>query len=192
MEHAGFWRRSAAGTIDSILLLILLFVLDNILILNFFYKNIFCQTLIFFYYVGMTSTKYQGTIGQILFKVKIGDLEGNKLSSLQSSIRYLLCALPSFPFIVYTSLPQTIAFGSKLETIAAEFESKIQTLSENQGNALIENLMKTPEVALQIQYFATVLLIMLISCIIWTLPIAFTKQKTGIHDLIARQRAFKR
>lgn len=192
MEYAGFWRRGATIMIDTVLMIAFLFVLEKVFKLDFFYKNLIYQPFCLLYYAGMTAKHYQGTIGQIFLKVKIGDLSGNKLSPMQSTVRYILCGLPSIPLAIYISLPQTIYFASKLETIAAGIESKAKTLSQNQISAEIVDLIKTPEVAMHIQYFLTFTAIMLIGSIIWTLPIAFTKQKTGIHDLIAQQRAFKR
>lgn len=181
MEYAGFWRRSLAGTIDCVFFVILYFVLDSLLKTDFFYINMTYQAICILYYVGMTTTQYQGTIGQIFLKVKIGDLHGNRLSLIQSIIRYILCALPAWPLIIYISLPKSV-----------EIQSKLEALTNNQAQEEMVKFIQTPEFTTYLAYSGIFTGIMLIGGLIWMLSIGFSKQKAGIHDLIARQRAFKK
>ncbi|NCT40658.1 MAG: RDD family protein [Alphaproteobacteria bacterium] len=178
MVYAGFWRRNIALTIDTVIFCCVVFALDSMISYNFFILNLFYQAICLLYFVGLTASPKQGTIGQGVMKIKVGDLYGEVLSPLQSLIRYIAWGLPFWPLVLYTSMPSTDAMLAKFDAISTNPE-------------LIEGLLKTPETDAYMQMLGLTGVIMFVGSLIWYLPILFTKEKTGIHDLVCKQRVFK-
>ena len=89
MQYAGFWKRTLASIIDSvitstgsILILLLLILLCNSekqysIALTIWY--ILAVVIVWLYYTLMESSAYQGTVGKIFLGIKVTDLNGHKI-----------------------------------------------------------------------------------------------------------------
>lgn len=181
MEYSGFWHRAAAITLDTILFIILFFVLNFLMSDSLFYFNLIYQIICAFYSIGLTASKHQGTIGQKALKIKVTDIKGNAISLYASSLRYVLWMLPAWPVIVFASLPSSIQKAKVLEKTSAEYTDP--EIFAQQIEALgLDSFMAT---------FSFLSIIAILGGIVWMLAIGLTKEKTGIHDLICKQRVIK-
>ena len=103
-EYGGFWIRFVAYLIDSIILYFAFSLLVFIFTGDLFYQskidpmafgkdywlitssNVILSLL---YFVGMESSKYQASLGKMVFGLKVIDLEGQRLTPLRALGRYL-------------------------------------------------------------------------------------------------------
>lgn len=178
MNYAGFWRRSIAASLDTIVLVGIYALLDALTTLEFTTLSMVYYLLMSAYYTAMTSSKYQGTLGQMIMSAKIGDIARYRLSIQQSLVRYILFILPSLPIIYYTISPASNELLSTLQ--------QLETLPPEE----LQSYITSPVVIEQTGQLTLFITITSILSLIWFLPIAFTKEKTGLHDLISKQRAF--
>ncbi|MBL4804259.1 MAG: RDD family protein [Alphaproteobacteria bacterium] len=181
VRYAGFWRRTGAIMIDSILFIIIYFGIDMVLGDNFFYASVLYQALCAIYYIGLTASPMQATLGQKLLSVKIGTLTGEGINVLQSLFRYFMWVLPAWPLIVYTSLPSTGDITTKM--------TGFDLTTDEAGAAL--DFMNSPEVQSFMMVNGILTMIAAVGGIIWCISIAVSEQKAGIHDLVCKQRAFR-
>lgn len=113
MEYAGFWRRFAAWIIDNIIIFAGSFVIGFIIgfisemtlpNLDEVTKNSITYTLGFIvgfvvpwlYYALMESSSKQATLGKMALKIKVTDLNGNRVSFGRASARYWSKLLSGF------------------------------------------------------------------------------------------------
>jgi uncharacterized RDD family membrane protein YckC len=89
-HYAGFLQRAIAAIIDSLIIgnvgrLVggMIFSPEDIKLAGL------SAILGWLYYALMESSKYQGTIGKMFLKIKVTDLDGNKINFLKASIRHL-------------------------------------------------------------------------------------------------------
>lgn len=181
MAYAGFWRRNFAITLDLIPFTILMLVLTHLVGDNFFLVNLLYQPICAAYFIFLTSSSQQGTFGQRILKLQIANKDGSKLSILQSVLRYLVWFAPGWPVILYSSLPQ---YGHIMDRLGD------QSFAETNPEEYL-NYLTTPDVQSFVLVSGILTGVLIIGGLIWMLPMAFTKEKTGIHDLICKQRAFK-
>jgi len=178
MNYAGFWRRSIAASLDTIVFFGVYALLEAFTNLSFTNVNAIYYCIMTCYYILMTTSKYQATLGQMIMNIKVGDIARYKLSLAQSSLRYILFILPALPIMFYTIHPsadQMMATFEQLENVPPE-ELESYIMSSETMDEMSRFFM---------MFFATCIL-----SLVWFLPIAFTKEKTGLHDLISKQRAF--
>jgi uncharacterized RDD family membrane protein YckC len=113
VEYAGFWRRFAAWIIDSIIVtvgsLIIGFIIGLILgiaLINLdeITKDSIIYTVSFIvgfiipwlYFALMESSDKQATLGKMTLKIKVTDLDGNRISFGRASARYWSKLLSGF------------------------------------------------------------------------------------------------
>lgn len=90
-NYAGFWIRLVAHFIDSVVLLIGLFIL---LLPTMFFEstetmlNLFSILFVFAYYVLMETSPLQGTLGKVAVGIKIVNETDDRISYGQSIGRY--------------------------------------------------------------------------------------------------------
>lgn len=172
MAYAGAGLRILAQYIDSFIIGII--ILPIVLTTEYLGYSSAVFSILFFgvlvlYFSIPTSSSLQATLGQYFLKIRIGTLKGSKLSIKESISRSVI-------FII----PMVILF------IGLQYSNKTLTLAEE---------IELTSAADSSFYYMISFLIGMIGYVfytIWYLPIAFTKEKTGIHDLICKQRAFKR
>ena len=106
VKYAGFWRRVLAGLIDVIvavsMLLIILVVLVVLLMESGYllyesplFWNFFTLVYFWLYQALLESSARQGTVGQIVAKIRITTTEGKRVSFLRSSVRFFSSILSS-------------------------------------------------------------------------------------------------
>lgn len=89
VEYAGFKKRLFAAIIDVILVLIISRFLKIFLPLIMFQLNDIISVLTgWIYFAGMECSAYQATVGKIALKIEVTDLDGNRISFVQATIRY--------------------------------------------------------------------------------------------------------
>ncbi len=182
MKYAGFWRRTSAITIDTVIFVCIYFALEMAMSTSFFYTNLVYQALCAIYYIGMTASPIQGTIGQKALNIKIGTLTGDALNVLQSIYRYIMWVLPAWPMIIYTSLPSYGQFLDRMEEIDPSVDNM------NAGADL--DFMASPEFQQFILMNSLVFGLASIGGLIWAIVIGVHEQKAGVHDMACKQRAF--
>ena len=90
--YAGFIRRAAALTIDSIIVGVAQLILAVLLLLTGSPKwvsTVASWLIWLFYYVYMESSASQATLGKMAVGIKVTDLEGNRISFLRSLGRHI-------------------------------------------------------------------------------------------------------
>jgi uncharacterized RDD family membrane protein YckC len=104
VTYAGLGIRAVATFIDLIIVTIALLLLETILSSFKYTFNDFNTFRIFiyiftwlFYNVLFESSKYQATIGEMIFKLKVVDLYGKRMSILRSFFRCLTTIISILP-----------------------------------------------------------------------------------------------
>jgi len=112
MSYAGFWKRLAAWVIDSLILILpditLSFVLFNMVNANkidridpeTFKGAYYISSIIigWIYFTTMEASRYQGTLGKLLIRIKVTDLNGNKITFLDANGRLFGKIISGFIF----------------------------------------------------------------------------------------------
>ena len=102
MQYAGLIKRSVALIIDIIVIIFLTLLVMGII--GFVLGGMFADftalhvatsygplidiVLIWFYYAGFESSKYQASLGKIIIGIYVTDIEGKRLSFGQATIRH--------------------------------------------------------------------------------------------------------
>lgn len=89
MKYSGFWIRSLAIFIDFLVLLlpIMLLIIVGLDFLGFIVT--------WLYFAIMESSKLQGTVGKVSLKLKVTDMQNNRITFLRATIRHFSKALSS-------------------------------------------------------------------------------------------------
>ncbi|MFZ3577617.1 RDD family protein [Virgibacillus sp. DJP39] len=105
VHYVGFWRRLFAYIVDSLILGIFLYTVDNfwvLLLINILYFSI------------LTSSSLQGTIGKIAIGAIVVDKSGNRISFLRGLARYFGYILSAIPLAIGFLM---IAFHGKKKSL---------------------------------------------------------------------------
>lgn len=105
MNYAGFWIRFGALLIDNIIVSIVSFIINFIFIETFFHSSFndksdiyigvipalygFTLLLNIIYYAGFESSQWQATLGKKVFRLKVVNLDGQRISFGRAICRYL-------------------------------------------------------------------------------------------------------
>ncbi len=165
--YAGFWRRALANIIDMIILMIISAVLFSLIQTTIIVQDFISQIIMAIYTIFFIASHYQATPGKKLLKIKINSADAKKLSLQASTIRFLVLIIPTIPMFLFMLTPQ---YSNGIEALELSNQNRIKEF--NFGISLSAILA-------------------IIWSLIWFLPIAFTKEKTGIHDIICKTRAYR-
>jgi len=88
VKYAGFWIRVVATLIDAAIFWPFFWVLRQTLPYNWY--SVVGSLISTIYYLWFVSSNYQGTPGKMLLRLKVTDLEGNRISFLRSIGRYMV------------------------------------------------------------------------------------------------------
>jgi uncharacterized RDD family membrane protein YckC len=181
LMYAGAAHRFAASIIDSIALALLLFLLAALTAkLGTGAAAVFKVAVALVYFTAFESSKLRASPGKMVMGVYIGDLAGRRISPPRALARYVACSIFEWPKLFVTASPSFQATAEKLNSLKAN-PTQIQTF------------FGSPEFMTAIQPFLLALGLSLVAgiALIW-LPMVFTKQKTGIHDILSQSRAFRK
>lgn len=149
--YAGFWIRFGANLIDSIVLLIPLWVLNTIILLvtgvsTFDYttgvvdENAFLGGYILallvniligvLYFVVLESSNNQGTVGKMAVGVKVVDVNGERITFARSLGRYFSKMLSGIMYIGYIMIGLTKEKRGLHDFIAGTYVVKKNTVNE--------------------------------------------------------------
>lgn len=175
MQFAGFWRRFAAGLVDGGILTAVFLLLDKI-ITDMRTGDMIYQIFCLLYFVLQESWKFQATIGQRVMRLCVADVTGKRISIMRAAVRYFIWSLPLVPFIVWSMSGDFYDIIALTNTMTdAELEAFLTT-----GDAMRFAFMF-------VATFGGGTIVFFLSS---GLPIALTREKTGLHDIITKTRVF--
>lgn len=183
VKNAGFWMRQLAGFVDTLTFLPLYYVAafmvtDNPALLSAVY-----YLLTAIYYIAIEASPLQGTIGKKICGLKVVDRNNQKISLLRSALRSFWFYVPMMPVIVLTTAPHFVAMAEKLKTDTQSFGNNPQAMA---------TYMQENSYVLELFMMSTILLSMMtVMVLIWFLPMAFTRNKTGLHDIFSKTRVIR-
>lgn len=173
LNFAGFWIRGVAYGIDSIIVMLVSLAVNVVTGYGTVLSLSIMTGLYAVYYIATLSSPWQGGIGKRLLKLYVCTKEGKQLTVLHATARYVAFIIPSIPSTV-VSFINSDSMKALIEAYMSQDFYAIQ-----QANADFAPMIQTSVVA---SFFGTILLL------VWFLPAAFTKQKTGLHDLMCKTR----
>lgn len=94
--YAGFRRRFIAIMIDTVILVPCLLLASALGLKGNLFEIFICWV----YFAGMESSPMQGTIGKMVTGIKVIDLQGNRISLIVASVRYIVKGFSSILFFV--------------------------------------------------------------------------------------------
>ena len=110
-SYAGFWVRVVAAIIDGGMLGIVQFVLNQF-IDDFAAVNLLNTLVAWLYFAGLESSASQATLGKMVLGMKVTGLDGDRISFLRATGRYLakilsaLILLIGFIMVAFTEKKQ--------------------------------------------------------------------------------------
>jgi uncharacterized RDD family membrane protein YckC len=113
MSYAGFWKRFLASILDTLVLLVVLFIFlilltlwfaalrlytpdDTLLLMFTILLVLIGSTIRLFYFALMESGPTQATLGKMAVGIKVTDLDGNRLDPSKAVLRHLAKLLSEF------------------------------------------------------------------------------------------------
>jgi uncharacterized RDD family membrane protein YckC len=124
MQYAGFWKRAGAIIIDIILLGIVGSILKSV-VTNEVVVAAIEIAIGLAYYAGMESSEKQATVGKMVLKIKVVDIDGNRISPARAVGRY------------FSKILSAIILG--IGYIMAAFTEKKQGLHDMIAGTLVVN-----------------------------------------------------
>jgi len=166
-EYGGFWRRVAAGILDSLILAPLGFVLFMLLSYTrhaYVYYSLPSVVISLFYYIWLVR-RFGGTPGKRIMSMRIALTDGSPVTVRAATLRYL-------PMLILQLLSVTAMIQATF-SLAADFESL----------GYIEKLAELGKSAPAWNNFVTG--VMYVWWIASAITLAANQRKRAIHDFIA-------
>lgn len=158
IQYTGFFKRALAYIIDLIILGIVDFAVASVLKGLPYTLTTFIITLA--YFAIMESSKFQGSLGKMLLKIKITDENGGRLSILKAGVRYI-----------------GLEIFSILSEIAGIAQGKSSVANSNDISQLMKSLTDLPHILAYVG---------LIYGIIIFISMLSSEYGQGIHDKIVK------
>lgn len=159
VEYTGFFKRAAAYIADMLVIGVADYIVALILGKGSPYIAI-TTVIILAYFAIMESSKFQGSLGKMLLKIKVTDENGNRLSILRAGARYI--ALDIFTIL-----------GSVVTIV----QGKSAVVNPNDISQVMKSLTDLPHM---IEYIG------IIYGIVVFISILSSEYKQGIHDKIVK------
>jgi uncharacterized RDD family membrane protein YckC len=97
--YSGFFRRFVASLIDILVIFLFIVFVQFILgITDGFFFNIFIFIIVWGYFAVQESSTRKGTVGKQAMNLIVTDLDGNKITFIQATVRFLGKVLTAVPF----------------------------------------------------------------------------------------------
>jgi len=214
--YAGFWRRWGALIIDGVIVEIVTLLPEHVLSEK---ASAIVAGLFFLSYVILFDASFmRGTPGKRFVGLWVGALNHKKITVLQSLARQMALMIVSLPLILYgLSVVNSEEFKNLAQAQKSRQEQQEanveQTRNVDQGKYKINPLRfmemdtnlphltaskphltastktkRMKEILMPVLWLALVTGVL--NFFIYALPIAFTKQKTGLHDWLTKTRVY--
>lgn len=158
VNYTGFFKRALAYIIDMLILGVIDFVIAKVLKGSAYTLVTFI--IILAYFAIMESSKFQGSLGKMLLRIKVTDENGGRLSVLKAGARYI-----------------GLNIFSILADMAGIIQGKSSSVDPNDMAAVMKSLTDFPHILNYIGF---------IYCIIIFISILSSEYKQGIHDKIIK------
>lgn len=214
--YAGFWRRGIALIIDGVIIDVLTLLPEHALSGK---ARAIAAVLFFLAYVILLDASFmRGTPGKRLVGIWVGALNHKRITVLQSLARQMALMIVSLPLIFYgfsvVNSDEFKALAQAQQSSQVQQEANVeQTENADQGEYKIdprrfmEMDTNLPHLKASKPHFATsnmpkrmkelltpvfwlVVVTGVLNFFLYALPIAFTKQKTGLHDRLTKTRVY--
>jgi uncharacterized RDD family membrane protein YckC len=140
----------------------------------------FAYTLFFTtYYIWTESSSSQATVGKKLIGIYVATKQLGKPSVQLITLRYFFLMLPAIPFLIIQLLPSFTVLFTNLSTL------------QDQPHKLVAYLQQ-PDTFNDLLVYVVSLLVTIIGGTLFSLPICFTKEKTGLHDWLSKTRVYRK
>lgn len=127
IEYAGFWVRVIARLIDAVILMIPMLMVPLVFdfkdmddITKAFYQGFFNLVIGASYYIFLTASESQATVGKKMMGLKVVDKNGNRISLGRSTGRYFAEILSALIFCIGYFMVGWTAKKQSLHDIIAE------------------------------------------------------------------------
>jgi uncharacterized RDD family membrane protein YckC len=146
MQYAGFWRRTAASIIDSVMLMVLMGLLLGPTIMNasiFTTEGVLRMALVLVVTVGLW-LKFMGTPGKLLLECQIVDADTFlPMSSKQALLRYVAYLASILPlmlgFLWVARDPRKQGFHDKIANTVVLYRAGVEV--DDESSKSLERLM---------------------------------------------------
>lgn len=158
VNYTGFFKRALAYIIDMLILGVIDFAIASVLKGSAYTLVTFIIILV--YFAIMESSKFQGSLGKMLLKIKVTDENGDRISALKAGTRYI-----------------GLNIFSILADITGIIQGKSSSVNPNDMSAVMKSLTDLPHI---LGYIG------LIYGIIIIITILSSEYKQGIHDKLVK------
>lgn len=189
-KPAGFWLRFAALVIEIVICFLINFLTVAL------FDDLYVATLVYFlivtvYFVYFNCSRWQGTVGKILLKLRITTLEGKRISLGRSIARFVVLSLPSIPVYVFMFAFNIEEWNHKLD----RFNEQTMPLEAMGHEAMVAYFAENPEEAKQWQaqwhevksylfWLSAMIGAFLLLHVAWAIPLWRRPDKRALHDII--------
>lgn len=133
------------------------------------------------YYIFLESSVLRGTLGKKFLGIVVETRSGDRLSLVQAAIRSVTYILPMLPLLWIQVSPRF-----------ADFTVKMEKARETTDVLGFMQYMQSPEVVEVTSGMTIYFTIFGLSALLfYWLPILFTKERTGLHDIASDTRVFR-
>jgi len=146
VHYAGFWRRTAASIIDSLMLMVLMVLLVGPAFMNanlLSWEGLACTSVVLLITVGLW-LKFLGTPGKLLLECQIVDadtfLPMSRKQALLRYVAYLASVLPlMLGFLWVARDPRKQGFHDKIANTVVVFRSAVE--ADDESSKSLEQLI---------------------------------------------------
>lgn len=181
VTYAGFWRRGAAATIDGGVCCVVFFCLDKFL--PYMTATISYWAVITLYYIWSETASPRATLGKKLMGIWTGSVSKERMTISTALSRYFIWMLPLIPACLLMLTP---TFTEELMPLSTAME----TMSDSDIDAYFADPAHRHLLSAFVIFFILFAGGLILSVFLYVLPIAFTKQKIGLHDLLTKTRVY--
>jgi uncharacterized RDD family membrane protein YckC len=158
VRYTGFFKRALAYIIDVLILGVVDFAIASILKGAPYTLTTLIVALA--YFAIMESSKFQGSLGKMLLKIKVTDENGERLSILKTGARYIILEIFSI-----------------LSDIVGIIPGKSSEINPNDISTIMKSLTDLPHILAYVGFiYGIIVLISILS----------SEYKQGIHDKIVK------
>lgn len=158
VNYTGFFKRALAYIIDMLILGVIDFAIASVLKGSAYTLATFI--IILAYFAIMESSKFQGSLGKMLLRIKVTDENGGRLSVLKAGARYI-----------------GLNIFSILAEVAGIIQGKSSSVDTNDMAAVMKSLTDFPHILNYIGFIYGIIIF---------ISILSSEYKQGIHDKIVK------